>query len=123
MTTSSSESINSAVARHRAGDFDEAEALYHAILSAEPDNLNGLQLLGLLIHQRGRSAEAVALLQKAIAVLEWRGDKSAGHAALYNNLGNALRASGRGGEAVEYYRHGIELDPTVAELHANLGNA
>jgi tetratricopeptide (TPR) repeat protein len=121
--TTASEAINSAFARHQAGDLDAAEALYHEVLNTEPDNLNGLQLLGVLIHQRGRSAEAVTLLQHAIAVLERRGDEGPQHAALYNNLGNALRAAGRPADAAAHYRHGIALDPDLAELHANLGNA
>lgn len=124
MASSLGETINSALERHQAGDFDTAEALYRAVLGEDPDNLNGLQLLGLLIHQRGRAAvEAVALLEKAIAVLERRGNAAACHAALHNNLGNALRAAGRGQEAAAAYRRGLELDPDVTELHANLGNA
>jgi tetratricopeptide (TPR) repeat protein len=121
--TTTSEAINSAFARHRAGDLDHAEALYHEVLRAEPDNFNGLQLLGLLIHQRGRSAEAATVLQQAIAVLERRGGDAVQYAALYNNLGNALRAAGRTAEAAEYYRRGLALDPNLGELHANLGNA
>jgi protein O-GlcNAc transferase len=121
--TRSNEAIRSAFARHKAGALDEAEALYAAILRDEPDNLNGLQLLGLLIHQRGRSAAAVDLLQRAIAVIERRGGESAEHASLHNNLGTALRAAGRTREAVAQYRRGLILDPTVGEIHVNLGNA
>src|ERR1700693_5712294 len=117
-----SEAIHSAFERHQAGEIDKAEALYHEALSAEPNNLNGLQLLGLLIHQRGRSAEAVTLLNRAIAVLERAGEQAARHAALYNNMGNVLWAAGRAAEAAANYRRGIALDPHLAELHANLGN-
>jgi len=121
--TTTSKAINAAFARHQAGDLDSAEVLYHEVLLADPNDLNGLQLLGLLIHQRGRAADAVALLHKAIAVLERRGGASAEHAGLYNNMGNALRAAGRAKEAAAQYRRGLDLDPNLAELHANLGNA
>jgi protein O-GlcNAc transferase len=115
--------IDSAFEHHQAGDLDKAEALYQKALSAEPDSLNGLQLLGLLIHQRGRTVEAITLLNQAIAVLEGRAEAPAErHAALYNNMGNVLWAAGRGEEAVTNYRRGITLDPNLAELHANLGN-
>jgi protein O-GlcNAc transferase len=115
--------IESAFERHQAGDLDKAEALYHEALSAEPDSLNGLQLLGLLVHQRGHVVEAINLLNQAIAVLEGRAEAPAErHAALYNNMGNVLWASGRAAEAVANYRRGIALDPNLAELHANLGN-
>jgi len=115
--------IQLAFARHQAGDLDDAERLYNEVLLADPSNLNGLQLLGLLIHQRGRATEAVALLQKAIAVLERNGGETAAHAGLFNNIGNALRAAGRIREASDHYRRGLKLDPNLAELHANLGNA
>ena len=121
--TAANELIASAFERHQAGDLDKAEALYHQALSTEPDNLNGLQLLGLLIHQRGRTVEAITLLDQAIAVLEGRTEAPAAqHAALYNNMGNVLWAAGRAAEAVTNYRRGIALDPDLAELHANLGN-
>ena len=115
--------IDSAFERHQAGDLDKAETLYHEALSAEPDSLNGLQLLGLLFHQRGRTVEAITLLNQAIAVLEGRAEAPAArHAALYNNMGNVLWASGRAAEAIANYRRGIALNPNLAELHANLGN-
>jgi len=121
--TTANDLINSAFARHQAGDLDKAEALYHEVLSAEPDSLNGLQLLGLLIHQRGGTVEAITLLNQAIAVLEGRAEEPAArHAALYNNMGNVLWAAGRAAEAATNYRRGIALDPNLAELHANLGN-
>jgi protein O-GlcNAc transferase len=121
--TATSEAISSAFARHQAGDLDAAEALYQEVLRAEPENLNGLQLLGVLIHQRGRAADAVDLLARAIAVLERSGERAAEHAALYNNMGNALRTAGRDAEAATQYRLGLAIDPNSAELHANLGNA
>jgi tetratricopeptide (TPR) repeat protein len=121
--TNAHDAIHSAFAHHEAGDLDAAEALYAAVLADEPENLNGLQLLGLVMHQRGHTAEAVMLLQKAIAVLESRGQAGAQHAALYGNLGTALRAAGRTREAVAQHRRGLDLDPTIAALHANLGNA
>lgn len=66
------ELIESAFERHQAGDLDKAEALYHEALSAEPDSLNGLQLLGLLIHQRGRTVEAITLLNQPSRC--WKGE-------------------------------------------------
>jgi protein O-GlcNAc transferase len=121
--TTPNEAIRFAFARHEPGDLDAAEALYAAALNAEPDNLNGLQLLGLLVHRRGHASEAVALLEKAIAALERRGGPTAEHAGLYNNFGMALRAAGRIKEAVANLRRGIALDCGVGALHANLGNA
>jgi len=57
-----------------------------------------------------------------VAVADRRGDRSANYAVLHNNLANALRDAGRVADAAEHYRRGIEFDPTLAELHENLGN-
>jgi len=123
MTCLPAKSIDTAFAHHRAGEFDEAEALYRSALAHEPDNLSALQLLGLLLHAQGRSADAVDLLERAVAVASRRGDRSPNYAVLHNNLGNALRGGGRWAEATAHYRRGIELDPHLPELHENLGNA
>lgn len=104
------------------GDVDEAERLYRSLLAEDSENLNALQLLGLLCHQAGRHADAVELLQRAVALLEQGGGGSAQHAALYNNLGNALRAVGRGTEALAVYQQGLDLNPSLAELHTNIAD-
>jgi len=115
--------ISSAFKHHQAGNFTAAEALYREVLSVNHHNLNALHLLGLLMHQRHSTAEAVSLLEHAAALLEKGGNARADHAAIYNNLGNALRAAGRHEDAkISYYR-GLILDPQSVELHVNLGNA
>ena len=44
-------------------------------------------------------------------------------AAAHNNLGNALRDTGREDEAIEEYQKAIQLDPKYAGPHTGLGNA
>ena len=116
------EAIQSAFEHHQAGNFAAAEPLYRSVLQDDPENLNGLHLLGLLLHQLGRPEEALVLLEAAAALLDRTGNVEAAHAAVYNNLGNALRAVGRGRDARDCYDRGVRLDPDSAELHANLGN-
>lgn len=115
--------LRSAFAHHQRGELDDAETLYRRVLAHDPDNLNALQLLGLLVHARDRSPAALDLLDHAVAVADRRGDRSPHYAVLHNNLGNALRDSGRGAEAAAHYRRGLAFDPSLAELHRNLGNA
>ena len=43
-----------ALARHRAGDFAQAEQLYRTVLSHQPNNAGALHMLGLLSFQAGR---------------------------------------------------------------------
>jgi tetratricopeptide (TPR) repeat protein/glutathione synthase/RimK-type ligase-like ATP-grasp enzyme len=108
--------------QHCAGNLAAAETLYRQALELEPDNINALHMLGVLKLGLDATAESVALLTKAAAVLERGGKIAAAHAALYNNLGNALRAAGRLDEALQSYRRSIALEPTNIETHANLGN-
>jgi tetratricopeptide (TPR) repeat protein len=110
------------LAHHRAGELAHAEKLYRAVLEKNPADLNALQLLAALTHATGRTRQAILLFERAVATLAAQGGGEAKHAPLFNNLGNALRDVGRGGDAVETYRRGIALDPRLPELHANLGN-
>jgi tetratricopeptide (TPR) repeat protein/glutathione synthase/RimK-type ligase-like ATP-grasp enzyme len=119
----SDDHIRQAFALHQGGELAQAETLYRDVLARHPDNLNALQLLGALAHATGRTEEAIALFECALATLSSQGGGTAKHAALYHNLGNALRDAGRGANAVTCYRRGLALDPQLPELHANLGRA
>lgn len=107
------EALAAAVARHRAGDLDGAEAAYRAILDTEPGHAGSLHLLGVLDHQQGRHEEAVARIGRAIEL-------APGRAAPLNNLGAALKALGRLDEALEAFAGAVRLDPGYADAHANL---
>ncbi|HLH91906.1 MAG TPA: tetratricopeptide repeat protein [Xanthobacteraceae bacterium] len=110
------------LAHHRAGDLARAEKLYRAVLERNPADLNALQLLAALTHATGRTQQAILLFERAVATIEATGGGEAKHAALFNNLGNALRDARRGHDAVAVFRRGIALDPRLPELHANLAN-
>lgn len=43
--------------------------------------------------------------------------------ALLTNLGAQLRRQGKQDEAIACYRQALEIDPTFAMAHSNLGNA
>jgi len=120
MANATADLLQTAFACHQDGKWQEAETLYRSVLAREPDNLNALQLLGLLMHGSGRVAEAVPILQQAVATLFRLRSRDAQHAVLFNNFGNALRDSGNGQEAVAQYRRGLALDPDMIELHVNL---
>ena len=108
--------LAAAVALHRAGRLDEAEALYRRALEAQPRNAHALHLLGVILYQKGRAAEAVRLLLEAVALAPMRAD-------FFNHLGMARKASGRLDEAIAAYRQSTALNPAYAEAHYNLGNA
>jgi len=103
-----------AVAIHRAGDLDSAERRYRQILETDARHASTLHLLGVLIQQRGRPAEAVPLIRMAL-------EQVPDQPVYLSNLGEAYRAGGDFELAAQCCRRSIELDPRMAEAHNNLG--
>ncbi len=143
------ETLLRAIAHHRAGRHEDAEALLHAVLAAEPDQPNALFLLGQCALAQHRTGEAVACLSRALAlrpahrdgrVALARAQLAAGLpdealetlaplagermlAAAQTLRGTALNALGRPADAVAAFRQAIAANPLDAETHLNLGNA
>ena len=72
-----------AIELHRLRERDNAELLYRRILEVAPSHPDALHFLGVLLHQRGRSAQAIDLIRKSIALDPAPADR-------HNNLGNVL---------------------------------
>jgi len=104
-----------ALAKHRAGQRREAEAIYRAILQSQPDHPDALHYLGLLSYQTGRLDAALELMRRAVAL---RPDV----AHFHGNLGNALRAAGRPDEAIAAYQEALRRNPGSCAALVNLGN-
>lgn len=108
------QSIQFAVAHHRDGRLNEAEAIYRRVISQQPQNSQALSLLGTLAMQTGRLPLAVDLISRAIAI-------SPNVASFHSNLGEAYRRMERDEEAIASFRRAIELNPNLATAHSNLG--
>src|SRR5690606_15639218 len=71
VTTTETMSVATALSRglehHRAGNLNQAEPLYRAILKAEPRHPDALHLLGLIAHQTGHHAAGLQLVEQAVA--------------------------------------------------------
>jgi tetratricopeptide (TPR) repeat protein len=93
------QSLEAAFRSHQAGHLDEAERHYRKALKRDPLNPDGLHLLGLLHHQRGRPAEAEELIAKAI--------RRRPDVAYYENLAAVQRSQGALERAVETCRAGF----------------
>jgi predicted O-linked N-acetylglucosamine transferase (SPINDLY family) len=98
---------------HGQGHYEQAEKLYRQILSADRKNADALHLLGILLHQTGRTAEGVDFIRKAI--------KRDPHAAQFHlNLANVYGESNQPELAAESLRKAITLEPRAIEPRLRL---
>lgn len=86
--SSPSPGLPAALERHIAGDLVAAEAGYRQLLSREPRNGNAWNLLGVLLHQTARSAEAAAALQQATELLPGFADAHSNRAMVALDIGD-----------------------------------
>lgn len=99
-----------------AGRIDEAQALYQSILETNPNDAVALRLLGVCYIQQGQPLEGIPFLERALAL---RPDD----ADVHYNLGCALQALDRLGEATARYEAVLAINPSHAAAQLNLGNA
>jgi tetratricopeptide (TPR) repeat protein len=97
-----------------AGDLDRAEQLVREVLAELPEDARALHLAGLLEHRRGRHAEALPLLLRAIEL-------DPQDITAYNSCGEAYRGLGELQAAEACFRRALQLAPGQFELHLNLG--
>jgi len=111
MTSSAStvSPLDAALALHRQGRLAEAEADYRRLLAQSPRDFNLLQLLGTLLVQQQRHAEALPLLQTALAI-------DASLPALQASLATALAGLQRYEQALFAWEGVQQLKP--ADTHA-----
>jgi Tfp pilus assembly protein PilF len=107
-------SLQIALAHQQNGRLGEAETAYRQVLSGDPRNVEALNNLANVLHERGQLDEAAACLERALAI---QGDS----AYLHFNLANVLRDAGQGERAVAGYRQALALMPDFAACHNNLG--
>ena len=108
--------LAAALAHHDAGRLDLAEAGYRAVLQHDPDEPDALNLLGVILQERGAVGQAIALLTRALAIEPEFPEALA-------NLARAQRVAGDAAAAADLARRAIALDPALAEAHLTLGRA
>ena len=106
--------LHEAVALHRAGRLADAEAKYDVVLARDPHQGDALNLKGLIALDRGRTTQAVELLERAAKA-------APSNAPLFFNYGNALGAAGFSERAIAAYQRAIRLQPAFVDAHINLG--
>ncbi len=106
--------LRHAMQEHGAGHLDTAQALYQRVLQIQPEQADGLHLLGVLCAQRGEHDKATALISQAIAL-------QPSEAMFHNNLGNVCIERARFDQALAHYQQAIALDPGRVDAMNNLG--
>jgi tetratricopeptide (TPR) repeat protein len=104
------------VSHYQAGRRDEAEPICRAVLRHNPDDPAALHLLGLLLLDRGETAESVALITQSLTL---RPDV----APVLADLAGAHRAAGDAEAAVEAAERAVALDPDLPVALVQLGVA
>ena len=139
-----------ALALHGQGRLAEAERLYSAIVAVRPENIDALQMLGLVKLALGQPAEALRLVsaalrlrtpspqillnyglvlnalkrhQEAIESFDRAIKLKSKYAEAHNNRGAALVSLGRNEEALESLRKAVALKPDYVEAHYNAGTS
>jgi tetratricopeptide (TPR) repeat protein len=103
-----------ALGLHRSGNLAGAEAEYRAALAIAPDTRAVLHNLGVLLAERGETEEALAILDRLVAL-------QPSYASAHFNRATALRAAGRDEEALAAFRTVVALEPDHIDAHRALG--
>lgn len=111
-----SASLQKALSLHQAGDYDEARAIYEALLQQNPTHPDVLNFLGLLCFEEGDQSSAIDLLNKAIK-------QNPDNAQFHNNLGSIFASEAKVENAIEHFHKAIASDPKLSIAYENLGNA
>jgi protein O-mannosyl-transferase len=94
--------------------YADVESVYRATIKGNPESWMAHNNLAGVLIARGAVDEAVAHVEKALAL-------KPDYAEARNNLGLTLTSRGRIDEALAQYRKALELQPDYAEAHNNLG--
>lgn len=116
VATAAARLLAAGVDHHRRGHLDKAAAFYRRVLKEYPKHPDALHLLGRIAEAKGDSAQALALIDRAIAA----GGKIA---AYHASRGSVLLSLGRAEDAASSLRQALALDPDSAEAANVLGNA
>ncbi|MGE5538049.1 MAG: tetratricopeptide repeat protein [Gemmatimonas sp.] len=108
--------LEAGVAEHQAGRLDAARVNYERALALDGDNVQALDLLGVVHAFQGRSDDAAAVLRRAVEL-------APDFAPALNHLGLVLKSRGQTDDAAACFRRAIAAAPDAPDAHVNLGNA
>lgn len=108
--------LQQSLAAHQRGDLSQAEAGYREILAEQPDHIDVLSLLGVLLSSRGAQQEAISFALRATQL-----DPNA--ALMWVNLGNVYMQGNDFVNATVAFSKATQLAPDKADAFYNMGNA
>ena len=106
---------NKAFSLHQKGKLEEAEQIYTELLKIYPENINLLNLYGMLCMQLKKFSKAISLLSRAVVL----GDS----AYIMTNLGKAYLYSGETEQAIKILEDAKELEQPNDDLLYSLAIA
>src|SRR5262245_25414702 len=106
--------VADAVAHHKAGRLDQAEAAYREALGIAPGHPAVTHNLGVIAAARGKHREAIAHFDAAIAA-------EPQYVAAHYNRASALQALGRPRDALQSMAQVCAIDPGHYDAHRALG--
>jgi Flp pilus assembly protein TadD len=110
------QAVHDGVDLYSRGQFDQAEQIYRGVLARRPDMAIAYRHLGFVYWQRGKTAEAIALMQRAI-------DQGVTHVGVKAQLGTYLAEMGRAHEAIALLEPVAAAGTTDADALNSLGIA
>ncbi|MGA7936907.1 MAG: tetratricopeptide repeat protein [Kovacikia sp.] len=105
--------LESALHHYQRAELTEVERICRSILNHQPDQVETLNILGVILCQSGQVEAAIAHFKQALTV---KPDFVEG----WCNLGSALQQQGNLQAAIPYYQRAIALNPACADAHYNL---
>src|SRR5580765_8535459 len=96
------EAVSLAILLQQNKQFFEARKVYRRVLETVPDHPRALHYAGVLAHQQGRNDEALALIERSIALVPDQADWC-------SNLGIIFQSDNRLDSAIDSYRRAIVI--------------
>ena len=115
--------LTRAAAHFGAGQLAEAEAIYRAVATEAPGNVEAHANLGSVLHAQGRYEAAIAALTTALQLEPISAAMQRNLAACISDWGLQLQLEGRLDDAITLYRKALTIDGALAHVHNNLGAA
>jgi tetratricopeptide (TPR) repeat protein len=106
--------IEQALEKHREGDLKEATEICRALLKENPNDVEALHLLGVILSGAGLNDQAVGMLEHALAI-------GGPNSSILHNYGVALQGVGALKKAAQAFRHAAEAAPLRTDSWYGLG--